>query len=38
MMQAKMAYDSTGGGAPQLQLKPEDIEVVCVVDARFTAK
>ncbi len=37
MMQAKMAYDA-GGGAPQLQLKPEDIEVVCLVDARFSAK
>lgn len=37
MMQAKMAFDSAGA-APQLQLKPEDIEVLCVVDARFTAK
>lgn len=37
MMQAKMSFDA-GGAAPQLQLKPEEIEVACVVDARFTAK
>jgi uncharacterized protein YggE len=34
----KASFDAQGGGGPQLQLKPEDIEVACVVDARFTAK
>ena len=29
---------SDAGGAGQLQLKPEDIEVSSVVDARFTAR
>lgn len=36
MRSARMAMDA-GGAAPQLQLKPEDIEVACVVDARFNA-
>lgn len=33
----KASFDSAGGGAPQLQLKPEEIELACVVDARFRA-
>ena len=28
---------ATGGGAPELSLKPEDIDVEVVVDARFVA-
>lgn len=33
----KMASLDSGSGSPQLQLKPEQIAVSCLVDARFTA-
>lgn len=33
----KASFDAAGSG-PALQLKPEDIEVACVVDARFAAR
>ncbi|MFZ2965277.1 MAG: SIMPL domain-containing protein [Rhodoglobus sp.] len=38
MARAMSAQGFGGGGAPQLELKPEEIAVASVVDARFVAK